>query len=362
MNPPLILLCAGGTGGHMMPARSLANELLKRGCRVALACDARGRKFFDDMPGVDIHVLATGSPRAGKIGFILSLLKAFGQTQSLISRLKPSVAVGFGGYPSAPPIFACQIGGVPTILHEQNAILGLANKILAPLATRIALSHRDTVLREQWKRKAVFTGNPVRSEIVVLANEPYPDVSGKINLLIFAGSLGAKIFSDLIPGVLKQLPADIKNRLEVVQQAREEDMEAVKAAYAGESVSAEISPFFSDMPERLKKAHLLICRSGGTVTEATIAGRPAIYIPYPWHKDQQQLHNARQVVNAGGGWLMEEKNLTPESLLALLNKMLSSPNLLIEAAQKARNLGKPDAARHLADLIFSLSPRGRGSG
>ena len=155
MNAPLVLLCAGGTGGHMMPARSLADELLKRGCRVALACDARGRKFFDDMPGVDIHVLATGTYRAGivgKIKFMLSLLKAFLQTQELILRLKPSVAVGFGGYPSAPPIFACQTRGIPTILHEQNAILGLANILLAPLATKIALSHRDTVLKERWRR------------------------------------------------------------------------------------------------------------------------------------------------------------------------------------------------------------------
>ena len=191
----------------------------------------------------------------------------------------------------------------------------------------------------------------MREEIVALAEKPYPETNGTLNLLIFGGSLGAKIFSDVIPAALAQLPDDLKRRLQVSQQARAEDIDRVRHAYSGENFPTDLREFFTDMPERLAAAHLLICRSGGTVTETTIAGRPAIYVPYPWHKDQQQLHNARQVISVGGGWLLEEKNFTVEALSALLLKILTEDGLLALTASHAKSLGKPDAANLLADVV-----------
>lgn len=352
MTTPLILLCAGGTGGHVFPARALAEELLARGYRVAFAVDSRGIKYLDGLDNVIIHQISAGPYHGGLKGktvFAVSLIKGYIQTHKLISKLKPSVAVGFGGYPSAPPMFAAQHRGVPTVLHEQNAVIGLANKLLAPLAKKIALSFP---LQDEATNKMMLTGNPVRAEIIALRDKTYPKIEDTLRLLIFGGSLGAKSFSTIIPHSIIALSKHLRIKLEIAHQAREADIEQVKQIYNNAGLDVEIKTFFDNMPERIEKAHLMICRSGATtVTEATCAGRPAIYIPYPWHKDQQQLFNAETVTEAGGGWILEEKDLTKDRLFETLQ--LVAPNMLEEAAAFARSLGQPDAVRLLADQVIA---------
>lgn len=354
---PLILLCAGGTGGHMFPARALAEELLARGCRVALACDIRGRKYFDGMSGVDIHILSSGTYKpglAGKIGFFLPLLKGYVQALMLVRRLRPSASVGFGGYPSAPPLWASQHCGVPTILHEQNAILGLANILLIGKARKLALSWRETKgVKPSYQTKTVLTGNPVRADIAALNAEPYPRPSGTIHLLIFGGSQGAAVFSDVIPKALAELPEELRRSLSIVQQARPDKVEEVRAFYTAHGMTAEVQGFFTDMPARLKTAHLLIARSGAsTVAEVSVAGRPALFVPYPWNRDQQQVFNAHAIVSAGGGWMIEEKDLTVEALRNRLGLILADPDCLAATAEAAKTVGQPQAAKVLADAVL----------
>ena len=356
MTSPLVLLCAGGTGGHVFPARALAEELVERGYRVAFAVDSRGRKYLDGLHNIDIHLISAGPSRPGlkgKILFALSLLQGYRQSRRLIGQLKPSVAVGFGGYPCAPPMFAAQHKGVPTILHEQNAILGLANILLAPFAKTIALSHASTKgLKPSWQKKAIVTGNPVRADIISVRDKPFPPIAGQLNILIFGGSLGAASFAQIIPYSMIMLASDLDVKLQITHQARDSDVDAVRKIYSDAGLDAEIKPFFDNIPARLENTHLLICRSGAsTIAETTCAGRAAVYIPYPWHKDQQQLHNAQVVVAVGGGWVIEEKNLNAETLHQLLKGIV--PAKLGEAAAFARSLGEPDAVLKLADQVIA---------
>lgn len=357
MSAPLILLCAGGTGGHMFPARALAEELLERGLRVSLACDIRGRKYFDGLNGVDVHVLASGTYRPGLLGklqFIWPLVKGYFQAHVLLGKIKPAVCVGFGGYPSAPPIWAAQHRFLPTVLHEQNAILGLANVLLAGRAKKLALSWADTKgvkIRDQ--AKIVVTGNPVRAEIIRLGDIPYEPPQHDINLLVVGGSQGAAVFNDVLPQAIIALPQEIRQRLKIVQQVRADLLERVRTFYAAHNLNPECEVFFADMPERLKVAHLLITRSGAsTVAELSTAGRPALYVPYPWNRDHQQTFNAEAVTGVGGGWLIEERDLTAEGLTSLLTHILREPDTLRAAAAAARTTGKPDAAGRLADLVM----------
>lgn len=355
--PPLVLLCAGGTGGHMFPARALAEELLARGYRVALACDNRGLKYFDGMGQVDIHVLSSGTYKPGligKIGFIAPLLKGYLQSFALIRKLKPAIAVGFGGYPSAPPLWAAQHSHVRTILHEQNAILGLANILLIGRARLLALSWEKTSgVKAKYHKKMIVTGNPVRAEIAALADQPYPIVGSKINLLIVGGSQGAAVFSDVVPKALAALPDYTKHSLKIVQQARADKIDEVKAFYAEHGMEAEVQTFFSDMPARLKEAHFLITRSGAsTVAELSTAGRPALYVPYPWNRDNQQVFNATAVVSVGGGWMIQEKNLTVDGLTDALKPILENPDGLKRAAEAAKTVGQPHAAKLMADAVL----------
>lgn len=358
MSKPMILLSAGGTGGHVFPARALAEELKARDCRVAFITDTRGLKYLDGLSD-PIHVLPLASTVGGvkaKTRFVVSLLRSYTKAHKLVGALKPSAVIGFGGYPSAPALFAAQHRMIPTILHEQNAILGLANILLAPLARKIALSHRGTKgLKPGWSEKSVFTGNPVRADIIALHDKLYPELTDTLNLLIFGGSLGAKSFADIIPHSIIALAKEVQLKLQVTHQARAEDIDKVRQAYNAAGLDADIKPFFDNIPERIEKAHLMICRSGAsTISETTCAGRPAVYIPYPWHKDQQQLHNARCVAEVGGGWIIEEKFLTVESLHRKLSDIVTSEGALADAAFHARSLGTPDAASMLADQVMSI--------
>ena len=356
MTTKLILLCAGGTGGHMFPARALAEELLARGYRVALACDTRGEKYFDGLEGVTRHVLASGTYRPGLMGklrFLLPLAQGYVQAHGLISRLKPAACVGFGGYPSAPPICAAQHRGIPTILHEQNAILGLANIMLAKSAKHLALSWPETRgIKPRDAGKAVLTGNPVRADIRALRDEVYATPDDRLNLLVVGGSQGAAVFNDIVPQAIIALQPELRSRLRIVQQVRADSLERVKADYAAHSLEVECASFFADMPERLKQAQFLITRSGAsTVAELTVAGRPALYVPYPWNRDRQQSFNAEAITIPGGGWLIEERDLSADKLTALLQDVLRDSNRLSAAAAVARSLGQPDAACQLADLV-----------
>lgn len=356
MTGKLILLCAGGTGGHVFPARALAEELLIRGYRVAFATDTRGVKYLDGLNNVDIHIISAGPSLGGIKGrakFALSLIKGYLETHQLISKLKPEVAVGFGGYPCAPPMFAAQHRGIPTLLHEQNAVLGVALKLLAPMAKMIALSFpmKDA---SSCRKETIVTGNPVRAEIIKLRDQQFPKIENELNILIFGGSLGAASFAEIIPHSIIRLASDLQLKLKVVHQARDTDVQKVKQIYRDAGLDTEVKSFFDNMPERIEIAQLIISRSGAsTIAETTCAGRPAIYIPYPWHKDQQQLHNAQGVCEVGGGWVIQEKNLTIESLYELLKSIV--PGKLEEAAAFARSLGQPDAVLKLADQVVVLA-------
>lgn len=358
---PTIILSGGGTGGHVFPARALAEELKSRGYDIVLATDTRGLKYFDGLDAtMPRHIIASGTYTSGILGKViggLELLKGLYQSIKLVRHVKPIAIVGFGGYPSAPPLFAGQILGVRTVLHEQNAILGLANKLLAPLASKIALSYEHTVgLDDKLKSKSVFTGNPVRQAIANLSIVPYPSLDNKITIMIVGGSQGAKVFSEIVPRAIAALPVELQRRLHVIQQSRPDAVDTVREIYAQTETDFEIQSFFDDMPERIKATHLFITRSGASsVAEMTAAGRPAIYVPFPWNRDNQQVFNAEQVEKAGGGWMILEKNLTVEALKLTLQNLLESPETLQKAAQFARNQGRIDAAHRLADIVAEFS-------
>lgn len=354
---PTILLCAGGTGGHVFPARALAEELLIRGYHIEVATDVRGLKYFD---GLDIkiprHVISSGTNSSGIIGKVLGgieLLKGFFQSIALIQKIQPIAIVGFGGYPSVPPLFVGQVLRIKTIIHESNAILGLANKLLAHFASKIALSYPDTSgLSDSFKQKSICTGNPIRQAIADLSITSYPSLKDKITIMIFGGSQGAKVFSDVVPLALVGLPPELQSRLNIVQQSIPSTIDAVRDIYSNSQLDFEIKSFFDDMPARIKNTHLFITRSGASTTaEFTAAGRPAIYVPFPRHKDNQQVFNAEQVAKSGGGWVILEKDLTVEGLKSTLENLLNSPDILQKAAESAKNLGIIDATQRLADSI-----------
>lgn len=354
---PTIILSAGGTGGHVFPARALAEELKSRGYQIILATDTRGLKYFDGLDAnIPRHIIASGTYSNGILGKVvggLELFKGLFQSIKLVRQVKPIAIVGFGGYPSAPPLFAGQILGVRTVLHEQNAILGLANKLLAPMASVIALSYEHTVgLSEKLKAKSSFTGNPVRQAIADLSIVPYPSTDDKLTIMVVGGSQGAKVFSDVVPLAIAALPVELQRRLHVIQQSRPDAVDAVREVYSKTELDFEIKSFFDDMPERIKATHLFITRSGASsVAEMTAAGRPAIYVPFPWNRDNQQVFNAEQVEKAGGGWMVLEKNLTVEALRLTLQNLLESPETLQKAANAAKNQGRIDATHRLADII-----------
>lgn len=360
--PKLILLSAGGTGGHMFPAEALAQDLISRGYRVALATDTRGKKFEPFAGGIPTHVLKSGALGAGivhKIKSAASLGMGYFQARKLLSDLKPAVVVGFGGYPSVPAVYAAQSMKIPTVIHEQNAVLGKANVFLAPKADRIAVAWAHVEgLDSSDESRAIVTGNPVRPDISGLYNKPYPTIErdGIMRIFVTGGSLGASVFGDIVPAALASLPPHHRARLEIVQQCLEMDIERVKSIYDEAKIKADLRPFFKDMALQFEKCHLVIARSGaGTVSEVTTAGRPAIFVPYPHHADQQQKRNADAVADAGGAWVMTQNGFTPEALLARLETFLQNPETLFRAAENARSCGRPDAARKLGNIVMALA-------
>ncbi|MGM0559964.1 MAG: undecaprenyldiphospho-muramoylpentapeptide beta-N-acetylglucosaminyltransferase [Pseudomonadota bacterium] len=355
----LVALAAGGTGGHMFPARALAEELLQRGCRVALVTDKRGGGFGESLPQVETHFISATAILGGglvhKARGALNLALGYLQARRLLGRLKPSVAVGFGGYASVPTILAASAVGSRVVLHEQNQVVGRANRLLVGRADAIASSFPQlSGLEGRPSDHVVLTGNPVRADIAAIGEQGYrlPREGAPFDLLVTGGSQGARAFNELIPAAVAQLPQALRERLEVVQQVRGDETDGVAAHYKESGVSCTLQSFFQDMPERLAAAHLVVCRAGAsTVTELAAAGRPAIYVPYPFAADDHQTGNAKAMAEAGGGWLMPQRDLTAESLAEKLKSLLEDPGLLEEAALRARESAVTGAAARLADLV-----------
>jgi UDP-N-acetylglucosamine--N-acetylmuramyl-(pentapeptide) pyrophosphoryl-undecaprenol N-acetylglucosamine transferase len=360
MSGRLVILASGGTGGHMFPAEALAGALLARGHRVALVTDRRGQAFADRLPEVALHRIPAGRLDAGLIGKAVGVAEMmFGTVAAgkLLGRLQPAVAVGFGGYPSVPTMLAAARRRVATVLHEQNALMGRANRLLAPRATRIATSFPQVLgLKATDTARASVTGNPVRPEITKLRDLPYPMPSGTIKLLVTGGSQGARILSTVIPDALARLPTALRSRIALMQQARPEDIDRVRETHRQSGIAAEVAAFFHDLPERLGRAHLVIARAGAsTVAELCVAGRPAILVPYAQAADDHQTFNAKALGDAGAAWVMPESAFTPETLAAKLETLIAAPESLAAAAAAAHALGRPDAAARLADLVLACA-------
>lgn len=359
-----IVLAAGGTGGHMFPAQALAIELRARGRLVTLITDMRGAGYAGGFGQIGVHVVAARNLPAGvaaKAGAAFELgLGAF-QSLRLLRQLAPAVVAGFGGYPSLPAMAAAIWLGVPTCIHEQNAVLGRVNRLLAHRASFIAASVAGMQgMRAIDQAKVTVTGNPVRAGIAAWHGRAYqaPEEDGQFNLLVFGGSQGATVLSEAVPDAIAMLPLAARARLNILQQCRAGDLARVRHTYARAGVAAELVEFIRDMPERLGTAHLVIARSGATtVSELSVASVPSILIPYPHHRDQQQLANARALAGAGAAWLMQESELTAAELAKRLQQLLRRPALLSVAAAAAGGLGRPDAAKALADMVERIAPR-----
>ena len=354
-----ILISAGGTGGHLFPAEALAHELKARGWNVPLATDARAARYADRFPEDKLHVIQSATP-SGKnpirlIGAVWTLFKGFRQARSLIKRIGPAVTVGFGGYPTVPPLFTAS-GAFPTVIHEQNAVMGRANKMLAGRVTAIAGGFLKA--EGPLADRIVETGNPVRPAVIAASQKPYvvPTRASPLQLVIFGGSQGARFFSDTVPEAIALLPENLRGRLEIVQQARPEDEERVKARYAELGVHAEVSPFFSDLPAKIAAAHLVMSRSGAsTVSEIAAIGRPAILVPYPHALDHDQAANAAALEAAGGALVRRQDTLDAKSVAELFGELLGDPDRLQAMAASARKAGKPEATALLADLVEAIA-------
>ncbi|PWS37175.1 undecaprenyldiphospho-muramoylpentapeptide beta-N-acetylglucosaminyltransferase [Falsiroseomonas bella] len=360
-----VVIAAGGTGGHLFPAEALAAELIARGERIALMTDARSSAFESPAFGSAERFVLKGSgiagrgPKAAAAG-ALALAAGTLEARRILKRLEAAAVVGFGGYPSVPPIIAAltmPAGRRPaTALHEQNAVLGRANRLLAPRADLLALSVAETA-RVPAGAKARLVGNPVRPALAAMAGQGYapPAEDGAIRLLVLGGSLGARVFSDVVPAAIAALPEALRGRLVVTQQTRAEDLPRVESAYRAAGVPADLSPFFGDIATRLAMAHLVIARAGAsTVAELACAGRPSVLVPLPSAIDDHQSGNARSLAAAGAAWLMQQAAFTAEALARHLGAVLTNAPVLARAAAAAAKEAHPEAARRLADLVQSL--------
>ncbi|MCB9959564.1 MAG: undecaprenyldiphospho-muramoylpentapeptide beta-N-acetylglucosaminyltransferase [Rhodospirillaceae bacterium] len=359
-----VVLAAGGTGGHMFPAEALARELVGRGVRVVLLTDRRGQAFGGDLADVRVYRVRAGAPVGGvvrKARAAVDMLLGYGEARAILRALNPAAVVGFGGYPSVPTVFAASRLRLPLVLHEQNAVLGRANRLFAKKATAIATAFPELQrLSGADPRVVVMTGNPVRRPIAALAGTPYvpPEPGQPVRLLVTGGSQGAKVFSELVPAALAQLPDSVRSRLKVSQQSRRELLDQTRRALANANVEAEVLDFFTDMPVRLATAHLVICRSGAsTVAELAAAGRPAILVPFPHAMDDHQSANAAAMEAAGGGWMLPQATLDAGALAHRIERLIDRPELLARAAEAARSLAPGDAAAALADLVLRIAGR-----
>lgn len=361
------VLAAGGTGGHMIPAHALAAELTARGHRVALVTDERGAKIPGLFDGVQTHILPAGRIAGGPIGWLKAaraIMEGRDMARRLYETFAPAAVIGFGGYPAFPALLAARKDGIATAVHEQNAVLGRVNRLVARKVDAIATAYPDIErLPASCLDKTHLVGNPVRAEVLALRAQPFPELDGEgiFRLLVTGGSQGATVLSDVVPEGLGLLPLSFRRRLQVTQQCRAEDIEQVRARYAELSIPADLATYLPDLPQRLGWAHLVIARAGAsTIAELTAAGRPAILIPLPSATDDHQTANVREMVSAGGARAIAQKHFTAVELAKQMQKLALEPGALENAARRAWGCGRPDAARDLADLVESLAMPGAG--
>lgn len=357
----LIVLAAGGTGGHLFPAEALGHELKARGYRVHLVTDSRAERFAGKFPADEIHVVPSatiGSKNPVALARALfTLWTGMRAARRLLSRLKPKAVIGFGGYPTVPPLLASTTMKIPSLIHEQNAVMGRANRMLASRVQAIAGGFLPEG-QGAHAGKTVVTGNPVRPDVIGAAGQDYHASGGDdpFNLVVFGGSQGAQFFSNAIPSAICLLEDPYRQRLKVTQQARAEDLDAVRQSYARLGLDADVSPFFGDMPRRIADASLVISRSGAsTVSELAVIGRPAVLVPYPYALDHDQAANAAALKAEGGAEVIAQSHLSPEKLAKILRLAMDDPVRLAATARAARSTGKPDAARRLADLVEAVA-------
>lgn len=363
--PRHFVLAAGGTGGHMIPAHALAGELMKRGHHVALITDERGSRIPGLFDRVPVHVLPAGRMSKNPIGMVKAL-RAIMTGRAMAARLYetvgPSAVVGFGGYPALPALLAARKQRIPTVLHEQNAVLGRVNRLMAGRVDAVATAYEQVDrLPAKARDKVELVGNPVRDEILKLRVEPYPPLSEDsiFRLMVIGGSQGASILSEVVPDGLGLLPEHFRRRLQVTQQCRAEDIDQVRARYAELGIPADLATYMEDIPERLAWTHLMITRAGAsTIAELTAAGRPAILVPLPSATDDHQTANAREMARSGGARVVPQSQFTPIELAKQMQKLGLEPAALANAAARAASAGYPLATQHLADLVERVGDDG----
>src|SRR6202035_2895433 len=362
-NAPLILLAAGGTGGHLFPAEALGVELIRRGYRVRLATDARALRYSGLFSKDTIDVVPSETVR-GRTPWALARTGAMLGAGTIVAlnlmrRLKPAVVVGFGGYPTVPPLLAARLFGVPSIVHEANAVLGRANRFLSGRASAIATSLPGVLDRDPaLSGKTTTVGTPMRPAILAASAVKFvsPEATGPLRLLVVGGSQGARVMADIVPGAIERLEPALWNRLVLTQQVREEDMARVRAVYDRLRIKAELAPFFGDLPARLASSHLVISRSGaGTVAELAAIGRPSILVPLPGAIDQDQFANAGVLAQADGAIRIPQAEFTPDRLATEISALAAEPARLVAMAANARTVGRLDAAERLADLVVKVA-------
>lgn len=361
---PLILLTAGGTGGHLFPAEALANVLKASGCRVALATDKRANAYAGSFPADEIIEIPSATPSSRSVPQIAKavLLLAQGALKAMgaIRKMRPDAVVGFGGYPTVPPVVAASLLKVPTIIHEANGVMGRANRLLARRASVIATGFANIKgIPANVPGQVIQTGNPIRPAVLEAAKQVYSalEPSGKMRLLVVGGSQGARVMSDIVPPAIELLPQDLRARLVITQQARGEDLDRVRAQYQRLGVAFEAEPFFKDLPKRLGDAHLVISRSGAsTVAELAVIGRPSILVPLPGSLDQDQAANAKTLGDLGAAIVLPQSQFTPERLAGEISSYFHEPDRLTKAAAAAHSASITDAAERLAHAVLNLIP------
>ena len=362
MSAPLLVIAAGGTGGHMFPAQALAEAMLARGWRVALMTDARGARYAQGFPAdVPRRVMPSASPARGGVAARLALpfVLARGVAGAVAAMLRdrPACVAGFGGYPAIPAMAAAWALRRPRLIHEQNGVLGRVNAVFARRVDAVACGTWPTALPPGVAGRDI--GNPLRAAVREAAGAPYPDMDGPLRLLVFGGSQGARVMRE-VPAAVALLPEAVRARLQVAQQSRSEDAEHVAEAYRALDIAADIRPFFDDMAERLAAAHLVVCRSGASsVADIAAIGRPAIFVPFAAALRDEQTANARALSEAGAAITLPERALTPETLAGHIAGILGEPARARAMAEAARAKGRPDAAEALADLVETLSAKAR---
>lgn len=356
----LIVLAAGGTGGHVFPAEALAQELLREGHRLTLITDNRGAAYGGTLGQIETLRISAGALAGrgilGRASAMANLGLGYFQARQHLLSLRPSAVVGFGGYAAAPTVLAATSLRRPAIIHEQNAVLGRANRMLAARVQRVCTSF-DLAEPAPDGAYVVRTGMPVRTAIAAVRDVPYaaPAQTGPFRILVLGGSQGARVFSDVMPAAIAKLPRSMSRRLEITQQCRPEDLERVTAAYAPLSIKYQLASFFDNVPDLLAATHLLIARSGAsTVAEATVAGRPSLLVPYPFAADDHQTANAAALAAKGCAWIVQQPDFTADTLAARLTQCLTKPEALAETAAAARAFAIPDAASRLAKVVTAL--------